>query len=59
MEGGRLTRGRIGKVRLWFRNPLDAPLTRCRLSVECPGMAAPVKERVVEVPPGLNKRIKD
>ena len=52
VEGGRLTRGRIGKVRLWFRNPLDVPLTRCRVSVECPGMAAAVKERVEEVPSG-------
>ena len=51
-EGGRLTRGRIGKVRLWFRNPLDVPLTGCRVSVESPGMAAPVKERVADVPAG-------
>ena len=52
VEGGMLTRGRIGKVRLWFRNPLDVPLTRCRVSVESPGMAAAVKERVADVPAG-------
>ncbi len=50
-DGGRLQRGRPGRVRLWFRNPLEVPLSRCKVTVETAGLS-PVKEAVPDVEPG-------
>ena len=41
--------GRFAKVTLSFWNPLDVPLTRCSVSLECSGTIWPTKEKVQDV----------
>ena len=45
----RLTAGRFAKVTLSFTNPLDVPLTKCQISLECSGTIWPTKEKVHDV----------
>merc|ERR1719412_457320 len=45
----RLTAGRFAKVTLSFTNPLDVPLTKCQISLECSGAIWPTKEKVHDV----------
>ena len=47
----RLTAGRFAKVSMSFFNPLDVPLTRCSVNLECSGTIWPTKEKVQNIPP--------
>ena len=46
---GQLQAGRLGRIRLSFVNPLDVPLTRCRITLESPGAFYPISEQVSNV----------
>ena len=48
---GKLQQGRLGQVKLHFHNPLEVPLTRCQVSLECAGVVREMKEKVPEVGP--------
>ena len=47
----RLTAGKFAKVSLSFTNPLDVPLTNCKISLECSGTIWPTEEKVHDVAP--------
>ena len=47
----RLTVRKLATITLKFTNPLDIPLTNCRVNLECSGTIWPTKEDVTDVPP--------
>ena len=38
--------GRLGRVRLSFINPLEVELSRCKITLECPGVFSRIREDV-------------
>ena len=46
---GRIQSGRMSRIRLSFLNPLQVRLTECRITLECPGVFAPLSEKVEDV----------
>ena len=49
LECDHLTSGRLGRIRLTFLNPLEVELSRCKVTLECPGAFAPIREEVSNV----------
>ena len=46
-----LTVRKLATITLKFTNPLDIPLTNCRVNLECSGTIRPTREDVGDVPP--------
>ena len=46
-----MTVRKLATITLKFTNPLDIPLTNCRVNLECSGTIWPTKEDVTDVPP--------
>ena len=49
IEEARLERNRLGHVRVRFQNPLDVPLTLCKLRIEGNGGFKDLKEKVLYI----------
>jgi hypothetical protein len=45
----KLTAGKFAIVSLSFTNPLDVPLTNCKVNLECSGAIFPMSEKVEDV----------